>query len=144
MDLKKQWQFADFVTVTAKINIEYLEGRATAEKSMLAISALIVEMSDSLAKLNSKQQTQTEMEGGILKVTRGITNTFEQYMKVKIREQQLMTALYEWLDAQGIDTASDEFADAIAVRIGNNEFDSSDHFFSDLQRFIDGEQVGYG
>lgn len=79
-----------------------------------------------------------------MKVTRGITNTFEQYMKVKIREQQLMTALYEWLDAQGIDTASDEFADAIAVRIGNNEFDSSDHFFSDLQRFIDGEQVGYG
>ncbi|MEK3987669.1 hypothetical protein MHB77_30510 [Paenibacillus sp. FSL K6-3166] len=54
MDLKKQWQFADFVTVIAKINIEYLEGRATAEKSMLAISTVIVEMSDSLARLNSK------------------------------------------------------------------------------------------
>jgi len=52
--LKKQWQFADFVTVIAKINIEYLEGRATAEKSMLAISAVIAKMSDSLGRLNSK------------------------------------------------------------------------------------------
>lgn len=79
-----------------------------------------------------------------MKVTKGIINTFEQYMKAKEREHQLLAALYDWMNAQGIDTMDNEFADAIAVRIGNNEFDSSEHFFSDLQRFIDGEQVGYG
>ncbi|MNV98468.1 hypothetical protein D3C71_1937240 [compost metagenome] len=79
-----------------------------------------------------------------LKVTKGIINAFEQYMKVKTREQQLMSALYGWMEAQGIDTTSDEFADAIAVRIGQNEFDSTEHFFGDLQRFVDGEHVGYG
>lgn len=79
-----------------------------------------------------------------MKVTKGIINTFEQYMKVKDREHQLLTALYDWMNAQGIDTTDTEFADAIAARIGNNEFESSDQFFSDLQRFIDGEQVGYG
>lgn len=79
-----------------------------------------------------------------MKVTKGIINTFEQYMKVKDREHQLLTSLYDWMNAQGINTTDNEFADAIAVRIGNNEFDSSEHFFSDLQRFIDGEQVGYG
>ncbi|WP_340389522.1 hypothetical protein [Paenibacillus sp. FSL E2-0151] len=79
-----------------------------------------------------------------MKVTKGIINTFEQYMKAKEREHQLLAALYDWMNAQGIDTMDNEFADAIAVRIGNNEFNSSEHFFSDLQRFIDGEQVGYG
>lgn len=79
-----------------------------------------------------------------MKVTKGIINTFEQYMKVKDREHQLLSALYDWMNAQGINTTDNEFADAIAVRIGNNEFHSSEEFFSDLQRFIDGEQVGYG
>ncbi|WP_315793211.1 hypothetical protein [Paenibacillus sp. BIC5C1] len=79
-----------------------------------------------------------------MKVTKRIINTFEQYMKVKDREHQLLSALYDWMNAQGIDTADNEFADAIAVRIGNNEFQSSEQFFDDLQRFIDGEQVGYG
>lgn len=79
-----------------------------------------------------------------MKVTKGIIKTFDQYMKVKNKEQQLMRALFEWMNSQGIDTTSDKFADAITVRIGNNEFDSSVHFFSDLQRFIDGEDVGYG
>lgn len=79
-----------------------------------------------------------------MKVTKGIINTFEQYMRVKVKEQKLIAELYEWMDTQGIDTTSEEFADAIAVRIGYNEFNSAEHFFSDLQRFIDGEQVGYG
>ncbi|WP_433921557.1 hypothetical protein [Paenibacillus taichungensis] len=53
-------------------------------------------------------------------------------MKVKRREKELLTALYDWMNAQGIDTTDNEFADAIAVRIGKSQFDSSEHFFSDL------------
>ncbi|WP_339193859.1 hypothetical protein MKY95_19015 [Paenibacillus sp. FSL P4-0176] len=79
-----------------------------------------------------------------MKVTKGIIKTFEQHMTIKYKEQKLLSELYEWMEAQGIDTGSEEFADAIAVRIGNNEFDSADQFFDDLQRFMDGEQVGYG
>lgn len=55
-----------------------------------------------------------------------------------------MKQLYGWMEDQGVDTFSDEFADGIGVRIENNEFASSAHFFEDLKMFIDGHDVGYG
>ncbi|PYE51513.1 hypothetical protein HUB98_05810 [Paenibacillus barcinonensis] len=79
-----------------------------------------------------------------MKVTKGIMKTFEQYMAVKNKEHKLMSELYKWMSDQGIDTSTNEFADAIAARIGYNEFDSAEHFFDELKRYIDGEQVGYG
>lgn len=79
-----------------------------------------------------------------MKVTKKIHNTVKKFMEIKEQERKLWAEIYEWIDKQGIDHHTDEFADAITVRLGNNEFDSADEFFEDVERFKNDEDVGYG
>lgn len=45
-ETQRRLSYMDFCKHVAKVNIEYLEGRATAEKSMEAISVMIGELSN--------------------------------------------------------------------------------------------------
>lgn len=79
-----------------------------------------------------------------MKVTKKIQKSFNKYMKAKDLEQELLKEIYNWVEKQGIDATDNDFADAIGVRIGNNEFDSAEHFFDEVKRYKAGDDVGYG
>lgn len=65
-------------------------------------------------------------------------------MKIKFQERQLVDEIFNWLESNGVDTTTDSFMDGIGARIVYNEFDSFEHFYTDLIEYINGETVGYG
>ncbi|MGN4128046.1 hypothetical protein ACMGD3_24030 [Lysinibacillus sphaericus] len=79
-----------------------------------------------------------------MRVTKQIEKAFINHSKANTKRLTLQTELYEWVKKQGVDTSSIEFADVIGVRIDNDEFHSFKEFVEDVQRFKNGEDVGYG
>jgi len=79
-----------------------------------------------------------------MRVTKKVEKAFIDHSKANAKRLTLQAELYEWVKKQGIDTSSIEFADAIGVRIDNDEFHSFEEFVEDVRRFKNGEDVGYG
>lgn len=77
-------------------------------------------------------------------MTKGFQKQFESFMKTKNQEKKLIFEILNYLEKQGFDVHSDDFANAFLVRLGNNEFDSFEHFIEDLEMYRNGEEVGYG
>ena len=80
----------------------------------------------------------------MIKVPMYIQNKIDRILSLEQEKRKLLREVYTWIENKGIDTSSEDYADSIAVRLENSEFDSSEEFVANLNRFIDGEEVGYG
>ncbi|VDG98882.1 Uncharacterised protein [Lysinibacillus sphaericus] len=78
-----------------------------------------------------------------MKVTNKIKKAFSDHSKVNTKRLELQHELYSWVAKQGIDVTDVEFADAIGIRISEDEFRSFEEFIEDVRKYKNGEHVGY-
>lgn len=79
-----------------------------------------------------------------MKVPMKIRKSMATLLDLEEKKGRLISDIYEWIEKQGIDTFSLDFADTIGARLQYSEFDSVDELINDLKRFKSGEDVGYG
>lgn len=79
-----------------------------------------------------------------MKINKKIQETFALHSRANTKRLQLQHELYSWVEKQGIDVTEERFMDAIGVRISEDEFQSFEEFIEDLERYKNGEEVGYG
>lgn len=79
-----------------------------------------------------------------VKMPKYILEEVRKTMLYEIKKREAITKVYNYLEDQGIDTYDDKFADSIGVRLANAEFQGLEEFQRDINKFANGEEVGYG
>ena len=77
-------------------------------------------------------------------IPKDIQKKVNRLIKITKEHQELITEIFQYVESLGIDNTTDEFADGIGVRLHYGEFRNSKEFSSELEKFANGEKVGYG
>jgi len=79
-----------------------------------------------------------------MKLPKHIKVKVEKILKMRIEANKLELELYNWLDNKNIDTINDKWKDGICVRLSYAEFSNADELEEEINKFINGENIGYG
>jgi len=65
-------------------------------------------------------------------------------LELKELTHKLSKEIDNWLEDNGVDTQSEKYIDGLGVRLLYAELVNADEFENELQKFLNGEEIGYG
>jgi len=79
-----------------------------------------------------------------LKIPKYIKNKINKILELKELTHKLSKEIDNWLEDNGVDTQSEKYIDGFGVRLSYAELVNADEFENELQKFLNGEEIGYG
>jgi len=79
-----------------------------------------------------------------LKIPKYIKNKINRMLELKELTHKLSKEIDNWLEDNGVDTQSEKYIDGLGVRLLYAELVNADEFENELQKFLNGEEIGYG
>ena len=79
-----------------------------------------------------------------MKIPKYIKNKINRMLELKELTHKLSKEIDNWLEDNGVDTQSEKYIDGLGVRLLYAELVNADEFENELQKFLNGEEIGYG